>query len=110
MMVLMLCVAAFAAPVAEATWDVYRTNCLSCHGENGDGRGPAAAVLRPPPVDFTDPAFWSSRTPEQLRASIEAVSPSLWQGGDAALDAASVDALMVVLQQWAPQVEEEDSE
>ncbi len=29
--------------------------CASCHGSNGDGKGPAGAVLKPPPSDFRKP-------------------------------------------------------
>lgn len=29
--------------------------CASCHGSNGDGKGPAGAVLKPPPSDFREP-------------------------------------------------------
>ncbi|AMK20211.1 MULTISPECIES: cytochrome c/FTR1 family iron permease [Sphingobium] len=33
---------------------LYAENCASCHGMNGDGRGPDAAKLDPPPIAFTD--------------------------------------------------------
>lgn len=33
---------------------LYKQNCASCHGGDGDGRGPAARGLDPPPIDFTD--------------------------------------------------------
>lgn len=33
---------------------LYTENCASCHGVTGDGRGPAAANLDPPPITFTD--------------------------------------------------------
>jgi len=33
---------------------LYAENCASCHGATGDGRGPAAANLDPPPIAFTD--------------------------------------------------------
>ena len=33
---------------------VFVTNCAPCHGKEGDGRGPAAKGLDPPPADFTD--------------------------------------------------------
>ncbi len=29
-------------------------NCAVCHGENGDGKGPAAAALQTPPTNFLD--------------------------------------------------------
>ncbi len=32
---------------------VYAKRCLQCHGEDGDGLGPAADYLNPPPRDFT---------------------------------------------------------
>ena len=35
---------------------LYAQNCASCHGGNGDGHGPAAANLDPPPIAFTDVA------------------------------------------------------
>jgi cytochrome c553 len=34
----------------------YKTLCVSCHGEKGDGNGPAGAALNPKPTNFTDPA------------------------------------------------------
>lgn len=33
---------------------LYTQNCLSCHGANGDGKGPAALGLVPPPIAFSD--------------------------------------------------------
>ncbi len=32
--------------------DFYRQNCYVCHGLDGDGKGPRAAFIRPPPRDF----------------------------------------------------------
>jgi DMSO reductase family type II enzyme heme b subunit len=32
---------------------IYEKKCLLCHGENGDGNGPAAPLLDPKPRDFT---------------------------------------------------------
>ena len=34
---------------------LYEVNCNPCHGPKGDGKGPAGAVLKPPPNDFTLP-------------------------------------------------------
>jgi mono/diheme cytochrome c family protein len=36
---------------------VYVEYCRACHGEHGDGRGPSAAGLRPPPRDFRTGSF-----------------------------------------------------
>jgi mono/diheme cytochrome c family protein len=48
-------------PVPAATLNrghrVYERNCLVCHGERGDGRGPAARTMSPPPRDFRQATF-----------------------------------------------------
>ncbi|MBI5406809.1 MAG: cytochrome c [Nitrospirae bacterium] len=33
---------------------VFKANCVVCHGDKGDGKGPAAAPLTPKPRNFTD--------------------------------------------------------
>lgn len=35
----------------------YAVYCARCHGEKGDGRGPASAGMWPPPRDFTQGVF-----------------------------------------------------
>ena len=34
----------------------YKSLCVSCHGEKGDGNGPAGGALTPKPTNFTDAA------------------------------------------------------
>jgi mono/diheme cytochrome c family protein len=34
--------------------EVFLQRCVGCHGTKGDGKGPAASFLSPPPADFTD--------------------------------------------------------
>src|SRR5438477_790134 len=45
-------------PVTEANLlrgkEVFLQRCVGCHGLNGDGKGPAANFMSPPPADFTD--------------------------------------------------------
>src|SRR5262245_43193344 len=36
---------------------IYERKCLLCHGEKGDGKGPAAELLDPRPRDFTSGIF-----------------------------------------------------
>ena len=38
-------------------YEQYMLNCYACHGEAGDGNGPASAYLRPPPRDFRQGIF-----------------------------------------------------
>lgn len=33
---------------------LYSENCAVCHGDSGDGKGPAAAGMSPPPANFMD--------------------------------------------------------
>ena len=45
---------ATAAPGDEDNGEaIYAKRCLQCHGEDGDGLGPGAERLNPPPRDFT---------------------------------------------------------
>ena len=41
---------------AERGETLYRSNCVACHGTEGDGRGPRAYFILPNPRDFTHPA------------------------------------------------------
>lgn len=44
----------------------YKAMCVACHGEKGDGNGPAGATLNPKPGSFTDPANAERLTPEWI--------------------------------------------
>ena len=50
--------AADPLPVTEANLlrgkEVFLQRCVGCHGLKGDGKGPAATFMSPPPADFTD--------------------------------------------------------
>ncbi len=41
---------------------LYKTNCASCHGENGAGGGPASMGLNPAPRNFTSKDNWVNGT------------------------------------------------
>ncbi|NWJ45901.1 MAG: cbb3-type cytochrome c oxidase subunit II [Chloroflexi bacterium] len=32
---------------------IFLSNCVGCHGQNGNGRGPASSSMKPDPADFT---------------------------------------------------------
>ncbi len=50
----------------EAGRGLYNEKCWPCHGPTGRGNGPAAAALKPPPADFTDPDLVVARTGSRL--------------------------------------------
>lgn len=54
---------AWMAPSAERGGLVYDKSCSACHGERGDGQGPAASYLEPRPRDFTSGTFKFRGTP-----------------------------------------------
>jgi len=37
---------------------IYRQECLACHGNRGQGNGPAAIALLRPPADLSMPMMW----------------------------------------------------
>jgi mono/diheme cytochrome c family protein len=43
---------------------LYAQHCLACHGERGDGQGPAAPDLPLKPPDFRDPAMMRDLAPD----------------------------------------------
>jgi mono/diheme cytochrome c family protein len=46
-----------SASTLNAGKEAYMHYCRACHGDEGNGRGPAALGLRPPPRDFTQGKF-----------------------------------------------------
>jgi high-affinity iron transporter len=54
------------APDVKRGAGLYAQNCASCHGLNGDGRGPDAAKLDPPPIAFLDASRARERSPFAL--------------------------------------------
>ena len=49
---------------------LYATNCLACHGEKGDGNGPAGKMMKPKPREFATAEFKNGATPEGIFKSI----------------------------------------
>ena len=46
--------------------ELYAKNCASCHGDKGDGKGPAAVTLKAPPSNFTDARMMSTHASQEL--------------------------------------------
>jgi DMSO reductase family type II enzyme heme b subunit len=58
LLTILLSAPAYAAPGnADNGKKVYEKRCLMCHGEEGDGDGPGAERLNPPPRDFTEAGY-----------------------------------------------------
>lgn len=49
--------AALSPEAKKEAEDLFSTRCALCHGPNGDGKGPTAAALNPPPRNFHDAAW-----------------------------------------------------
>lgn len=59
--------------------DIYAASCLSCHGENGEGNGPAGTTLNPPPRNFADPTkqTWKNgQTVSQMYVTLQEGIPN----------------------------------
>jgi len=50
---------------AEAA-SIFTDRCAVCHGDNGDGKGPAADSLDPKPINFRDAKWQGSVTNEKI--------------------------------------------
>jgi plastocyanin len=49
---------------------LYEKNCAACHGQTGDGKGPASSLTAKPPAVFSDPAHMFDMRPDVLYAKI----------------------------------------
>ncbi|KYG62585.1 hypothetical protein AZI87_14890 [Bdellovibrio bacteriovorus] len=54
----------------EAGKALYQKNCLACHGEKGDGAGPAGKMMKPKPRDFKHATFVNGDKPENVLKTI----------------------------------------
>ena len=50
--------------------DIFNARCATCHGQNGDGNGPAAAALNPKPRNYHDKEWQKKVTDEDLKKTI----------------------------------------
>jgi mono/diheme cytochrome c family protein len=58
--------AAVTPAVLQRGREIYKANCVACHGETGKGDGPGAGVLKPPPRDHTDRAYMSTLSDKEI--------------------------------------------
>ncbi len=57
--------------VAENGQALYEEKCASCHGTNGDGKGPVASIFTPGPSDFRAPGFWQGDVNQKITNTVE---------------------------------------
>lgn len=50
--------------------EFYNSNCATCHGRSGDGKGPRAYFINPKPRDFRDGAFRAAANRPMLFAAV----------------------------------------
>jgi high-affinity iron transporter len=82
---------------------VYLERCSACHGEHGDGNGPAAAALDPRPQNFRDAAFWRDRSTAQLKQVVRQGKPgTLMAPFEGVLSDEEIDAVVAYLAQFRP--------
>lgn len=58
-----------ARGVNDVVLAAWKTNCVRCHGNSGQGDGPEGRMLRPP--DMSDPAWQRTRIESEMKHAIE---------------------------------------
>jgi mono/diheme cytochrome c family protein len=58
------------APELKEARSVFASRCAICHGDRGEGDGPAAAGLKPQPANFRDPSWQAQVTDEHIEQVI----------------------------------------
>jgi caa(3)-type oxidase subunit IV len=86
----------------------YNLACATCHGQAGDGAGPAGVALDPSPANFTDPAFWADRDRERIYTVIRDGAASvggspLMVAWNAAYDDEQIEALTDYVMGFQPE-------
>jgi cbb3-type cytochrome oxidase cytochrome c subunit len=66
------------AGLLERGRETYQQHCVQCHGERGDGTGPAAAELTIAPADLTSGRATLARTVATLRSGMPGTPMAPW--------------------------------
>jgi mono/diheme cytochrome c family protein len=103
------------ADVLTAGERAYVQYCRACHGDKGDGKGPAARTLRPPPRDFTLGVFKFASVPAGtlpvdddlhriVRSGLHGTAMLAWDG----VPETKVQQIIQYLKTFSPRWKEEE--
>jgi len=98
-----------AAPDLRAATTLFSQQCVSCHGLTGQGDGPLAASMDPPPTDFTERARYLDRTVMGLYNTVTQGLDGTAMQAYTELDDAQRWALAFYVGQMATSAAEQDS-
>jgi len=59
-----------AGGINEQAQNMFMTVCVTCHGADGTGTGPAAETLTTKPRNYTDAAWQASVTDDEIKKTI----------------------------------------
>jgi high-affinity iron transporter len=81
---------------------LYRGHCAACHGIDGDGNGPKASGMTPPPTNFRNATVMQGLQDSQLERAILAGKPgTVMKGYGTILNPQDVAALVKYLRSLA---------
>jgi len=86
--------------------DIFTQRCATCHGADGHGNGPAAANLKPRPIDFHSQNWQKSVTDDTMTKAIIFGGHSVGKSGqmapnpDLENEPAIVAALVEKIRKW----------
>jgi mono/diheme cytochrome c family protein len=87
--------------------DIFTERCAACHGADGHGNGPAAANLKPKPIDFHNQNWQKSVTDDSITKAIIFGGRSVGKSGqmapnpDLENEPAIVAALVEKIRKWS---------
>lgn len=88
--------------VLEAGKAAYDQVCAACHGPNGDGAGPVAFALKPPPRNFRKDAFKAGDSVRQVFHTVTYGLPDSKMIGYPQLDATTRWGLAYIVVSFRP--------
>ena len=74
------CTVSLSPQDLDAASKLFAANCVSCHGDHGDGDGPAAGGLKPSPVNFHVRQPTADRALSVIERGIPGSSMPAWKG------------------------------